>query len=89
VAFQTSNWETYVISMDGGQAQSIEKHSGGANWSPDGNLLAFTSDNDAPGSETTSHLRVFDVRTGKASVVPSSQGRVGSLWITQDTLLAA
>ncbi len=89
VAFQTSYWETYVISMDGGQAQSIEKHSGGANWSPDGNLLAFTSDNDEPGRETTRHLRVFDVRTGKASVVPSSQGRVGSLWITQDTLLAA
>jgi eukaryotic-like serine/threonine-protein kinase len=45
--------------------------------------------NDAPGSETTRHLRVFNVRTGKASVVLSSQGRVGSLWITQDTLLAA
>jgi dipeptidyl aminopeptidase/acylaminoacyl peptidase len=89
VAFQTSNWETYVINIDGGQPQIVEKHSGGANWSPDGNLLAFTSDNDEPISETRSYLRIFDVRTGKASVVPSSEGRVGSLWITQESLLAA
>jgi serine/threonine protein kinase/Tol biopolymer transport system component len=90
VAFQTSKWETYVISMDGGLAQLVEKHSGGANWSPDGNFLAFTSDNDEPVNEINqSHLKIFDVRTGKASAVPDSQGRVGSLWVTQDSLLAA
>jgi serine/threonine protein kinase len=90
VAFQTSKWETYVISMDGGLAQIVEKHSGGANWSPDGNFLAFTSDNDEPVNEINqSHLKIFDVRTGKASAVPDSQGRVGSLWVTQDSLLAA
>jgi serine/threonine protein kinase/Tol biopolymer transport system component len=90
VAFQTSKWETYVISMDGGLAQLVERHSGGANWSPDGNFLAFTSDNDEPVNEINqSHLKIFDVRTGKASAVPDSQGRVGSLWVTQDSLLAA
>ena len=90
VAFQTSKWETYVISMDGGLAQLVEKHSGGANWSPDGNFLAFTSDNDEPVNEINqSHLKIFDIRTGKATAVPDSQGRVGSLWVTQDSLLAA
>ena len=34
-------------------------------------------------------LQVFDERTGKISVVPSSQGMEGAMWISQDALVAA
>lgn len=34
-------------------------------------------------------LQIFDLRTGKLSVVPSSQGLIGGMWVTQDTLVAA
>jgi eukaryotic-like serine/threonine-protein kinase len=91
VAFTTSLDEIYVISMDGGPAQKIvEKGSCAANWSPDGNLLVMTSWVDAPvGEKTRWYSQIFDFRTGKASVVPSSQGTLGVAWVTQDTLVAA
>ncbi len=89
VAFETSS-ETYVVSMDGGLPQRIgEKNSFAANFSPDGNLLAMTAWTDAPVEKKMFCLQTFDLRTGKLSVVPSSQGLVGGLWITQDNLVAA
>jgi eukaryotic-like serine/threonine-protein kinase len=90
VAFRTSDWDLYIIPMDGGPAQMVAKHSDAPSWSPDGNLVLFTSYSDAPVVETSrSYLQVFDVRTGKTSVVPDSQGKQGGWWITQDTLVAA
>jgi serine/threonine protein kinase len=91
VAFQTAQWETYVVNMDAGQPELLENHSGGANWSPDGNLLVFTSGNDQPleDDEKRSSLKILDVRTRTASVIPSSEGIVGCWWVTQDKLVAA
>src|SRR5271155_5034474 len=43
VAFRTPDWDLYVINMEGGAAQVVAKHSDGPSWSPDGNLLLFTS----------------------------------------------
>jgi Tol biopolymer transport system component len=89
VSFRTSNWDLYVMKMDGGPARLIAKHSDSANWSPDGSLLLFTSYNDAPvGENTRMYLQVFDFRTGKTSVVPSSHGMGGGVWIAQDILVA-
>jgi Tol biopolymer transport system component len=90
VAFQTSQWETYLISTSGGTPELVEKHSGGANWSPDGNLLVYTSGNDEPmDEEKRTSLQILDVRSKKASKVPSSEGIVGCWWVTQDQLVAA
>ena len=90
VAFRTSDWDLYVMKMDGGPAQLIAKHSDSSNWSPDGNLLLFTSYSEAPvGENTRMYLQVSDFRTGKTSVVPSSHGIGGGLWITQNTFVAA
>jgi Tol biopolymer transport system component len=67
----------------------MAKHSANGTWSPDGNLLAFTSFSEAPVSENTRmYLQVFDFRTGKTTVVPSSRGLAGGWWITPDTLVA-
>jgi hypothetical protein len=91
VAFATTHSEIYVIGMDGGVPQKIiERNSSSGLWSPDGNLLALTSWTDAPAGEKNSlYLRIFDLRTRKTSVVPSSQGTVGGAWVTQDVLVAA
>jgi Tol biopolymer transport system component len=75
--------------VDGGADKVVAKHSDAPNWSPDGNLLLFTSYTDAPiGDNNRSYLQIFDLRTGTTSVVPSSQGTLGGVWITQDTLVA-
>ena len=90
VAFRTSDWDLYITATDGGPAQLVAKHSDAPSWSPDGNLLLFTSYTDAPVvEETRSYLQVYDLRSGKTSVVPSSQGKQTASWITQDTLVTA
>jgi WD40 repeat protein len=91
VVFTTLPGEIYVIGMDGGPPKRVvEKDSGFANWSPDGNLLVMTSlDESKPGSDTNSYdWKVLDLRSGKTSVVPSSQGVTWALWFNQDTLVA-
>jgi Tol biopolymer transport system component len=86
IVFGTSRLETYMISTEGGRPQRIvDRNSVGANWSPDGNLLVFNSLVVGGALE----LHIFDLRTRKVSVVPSSQGNFGALWVTQDTLVAA
>jgi Tol biopolymer transport system component len=91
VVFRTSRWEIYVIRMDGGLLQRIvEKNSFAAGFSPDGNLLLVSSFTDAHlGERNRVYLQTLDLRTGKLSVVPSSQGLSGGGWITQDNLVAA
>jgi DNA-binding winged helix-turn-helix (wHTH) protein/Tol biopolymer transport system component len=85
IVFGTSRLETYVVSTEGGLPQRIlDKNSVAANWSPDGNLLVFNS----LVLGRTLGLHTFDLRTGKVSDVPSSQGNFGALWVTQDTLVA-
>jgi hypothetical protein len=37
---------------------------------------------------TTPELQIFDFRTQKLSVVPSSQGVLGGQWVAQDMLVA-
>ena len=92
VAFATSKNDIYVISMDGGQPQRIiEKNSSVATWSPDGNLLVLDSliEGKHWRDKNSLELGIFDVRTGKTSVVRSSVGMVGAQWIAQDALVAA
>jgi serine/threonine protein kinase/Tol biopolymer transport system component len=90
VSFGTSRGEAYVINMDGGLPKKIvEKNSNAANWSPDGQLLVLTSWTDAASERNPAYLQIFDLRTGKISLVPSSQGMIGGWWITHDTLVAA
>jgi dipeptidyl aminopeptidase/acylaminoacyl peptidase len=90
VAFRTADWDLYMINTDGGPAQLVDKHSDGPDWSPDGNLLLFSSFTDAPiGQNTRLYMQIFDIRTGKTSEVPGSHGIGGGWWITQDMMIAA
>jgi Tol biopolymer transport system component/predicted Ser/Thr protein kinase len=85
VVYGNSDSETYVISMDRGVPEKvIAKDSLAANWSPDGNLLAFTDTHDSANLQ----LQILDLRTGVHSVVSGSRGLVGGQWIGRDTLVA-
>jgi hypothetical protein len=89
VAFDTSLNETYVVSMDGGLPQRIVEKNSIENFSPDGNLLVMTSWADAPVGEKNGLFADIRPTHGKLSVVPSPQGLLRGLWITQDHLAAA
>jgi len=91
VAFSTYGFETYIVAIDGGPPQKIiGKFSQGTSWSPDGNIVLATSYVESPytGGTNNSYMQVFDVRTGKLSVLPSSEGKGGGEWITQESLVA-
>ena len=91
VAFTSAQYEIYLVGVDGGTPQKIAEHSAAANWSPDGNVLLFTSfyGYDRPAAERHQrYLQTFDLRTRETRVVPSSEGATGGVWVGQDGLIA-
>jgi Tol biopolymer transport system component len=67
--------------MDGGSPQTIvENGAYWPHWSPDGNLLVFTN---------SGNIQLFDLRTGKGSLVPASKGMQNPQWVGEDQLFAA
>ena len=92
ISFTTQYRQISVIDINGGQPQlTTGKDFVGGNWSPDGNSLAITVPIIAKhaGEKNSYELQLMDLSTGKVSVVPSSNGLVGGLWVTQDALVAA
>jgi serine/threonine protein kinase len=92
VAITSPQYEIYIVGADGGAPQKIAEHSLAPNWSPDGNVLLFTSyyGYDRPAAERhQSYLQTFDLRTKELRVVPSSEGEGGGTWVGQDGLIAA
>lgn len=100
IAFGTFHG-AYVVSVDDGRLQKIAERGIAAAWSPDGNLLVITASvgGELPAEEEGTDLRsidmrrteleLFDMRNGKISRVPGSEGKVGGLWVTQHTIVAA
>jgi eukaryotic-like serine/threonine-protein kinase len=92
VTFTSAQYDIYIVGVDGAAPQKIAEHSAGANWSPDGNVLLFTSfyGYDRPAAERhQSYLQTFDLRAKETRVVPSSEGKAGGIWLGQDGLIAA
>jgi serine/threonine protein kinase len=90
VAFSTPEHKAYVVSMNGGTPKKLAENANAPDWSPDGTLLAVTSG--VPSTESSGgydQSRIVDLRSGKVSVVPDSQGTIGPWFPTQDTLIAA
>ncbi|MGC1297803.1 MAG: hypothetical protein WA869_22460 [Alloacidobacterium sp.] len=76
----SSNYQIFLIDMNGRQPYKIVEKGTDAYWSPDENALVFMSPDG---------LQTFDLHTGKASPVPGAQQIWGPYWVTQDTLVAA
>lgn len=80
----------YIVSLAGGEPEKIIDQGFLPDWSPDGNSIAFGSlraGTDAHASENL-ELRVLDLKSGKFSVIPHSQGKSAPVWISQNTLVA-
>ena len=81
VAYRTSAGAICLISMDGGSPRTIvENGAYWPHWSPDGNLLVFSN---------SGNIQLFDLRTGKRSLVPASKGMENPQWVGEDQLFAA
>jgi tricorn protease-like protein len=91
VAFLTNLNEIYVIGMEGGAPRRVvERNAYAATWSPDGNFLAWTAFVNEPlGTGHNWSPQIMDLRTGKSSVLPDSQGMQGPFGVTQDMIVAA
>jgi Tol biopolymer transport system component len=81
VAFHTDKNELFVIDMQGGQPQKVADNAFFASWSPDGNYLLD------PVALPPYGLQITDARTGKSSAVPSSDGKSGGYWLSQNTVM--
>jgi hypothetical protein len=91
VTFTSAQYDIYVVGADGGAPEKIAEHSAASSWSPDGNVLPFTSyyGYDRPAAERhQSYLQTFDLHTRELRVVPSSEGKGGGIWVGQDGLIA-
>jgi serine/threonine protein kinase/Tol biopolymer transport system component len=90
VVFRTPGSRMYLVGMDGSSPHMIiDKNAATSTWSPDGNLLVVTFMPDAAENDDRTYLQIFDVRTGKLSVVPSSRGTCCAQWVNQDTLVTS
>jgi len=92
IAFTSAQYDVYVVGTNGGTPQKIAEHSLAPHWSPDGNVLVFTSyyGFDRPAAERhQSYLQTFDLRTNETRVIPSSEGKGGGRWVGQDGLIAS
>ena len=81
VAFHTDKNELFVIDMQGGQPQKVANNAFFASWSPDGNYLLD------PVALPPYGLQITDARTGKSSAVPSSDGKSGGYWLSQNMVM--
>jgi Tol biopolymer transport system component len=91
VTFTSAQYDIYIVGVDGAAPQKIAEHSAASGWSPDGNVLLFTSyyGYDRPAAERhQSYLQTFDLRTKELRVVPSSEGKGGGILVGQDGLIA-
>jgi Tol biopolymer transport system component len=101
VAFQSGdllsdNLRLLIADMNGAApptavAMRVAFGSDGGDWSSDGNLIVFTSYviGKVFDDKNSYELRITDLRTGKTSAVPSSQGMFAGRWINQNTLVAS
>ena len=80
----TTDSGVFLIDMNGGSANKLFGPAINPMWSPDSKSILVTT----PFSGNDYTMQIVDIRTGKASLVPASEGKGGGFWLDQQTLLA-
>jgi Tol biopolymer transport system component len=81
-------WKTFTVPSGGGKARRLiegDNNEVDANWSPDGAQIVFGDE----WSAKTPKIRVLDVKTGKLSLIPRSQGLFSPRWSPDGRYIAA
>jgi eukaryotic-like serine/threonine-protein kinase len=90
VVFGNLTGQLFIVSMQGGAPEMVvDSHGTAGLWSPDSKLLVLTSFRSGPNGKNHYFLRILDTRTRQLTEVPGSEGMVGGMWVTEDTIVAA
>jgi Tol biopolymer transport system component len=76
-------WKIYLIPAEGGDPRRLLNESINEcdpSWSPDGSSLAFGRLPWKTGAKEPAEIYVLDLKSGKAAIVPGSQGLFGPHW---------
>ena len=71
------DWQIYLVSRDGGPSQRLPADSPAGTdptWSPDGNSILFGQPDARDNMTRHNVLRIFNLRSGRTSIVPGSEG---------------
>lgn len=81
-------WKILLVPATGGTAQQViagDRNQVDANWSPDGTRIVFGDE----WSASNPAVQILDLKTGRTSVIPGSQGLFSPRWSPDGRYLAA
>ena len=85
VAIGSRDNDVFLIDMNGGEPQKIVEKAAYPIWSPDGSSFVVSkwlADAESP------ELQIVDAHSGKTTPIPSSNDKIGSCWIDQNTVVS-
>jgi eukaryotic-like serine/threonine-protein kinase len=85
VAFGSGDNDIFLIDMNGGEPQKIVEKAAYPVWSPDGSSFVVLK---VP-ADRKYELQIVDAHSGKATSIPSSDDKIGSCWIDQNTVVSS
>jgi eukaryotic-like serine/threonine-protein kinase len=86
VAFGTTDNDSFVVDMSGGEPRKIVKGAQFPVWSPDGKSLVLAK---FLGDGKSFDYEIADARSGATTPIPSSTDKIGARWIDNDTVIAS
>ena len=81
-------WKTLIVPVVGGKVRQLREGDNSevdANWSPDGSQIVFGDE----WSANHPNIQVLDVKTGKTSIIPGSEGLFSPRWSPDGRYIAA
>lgn len=76
-----------VIDVNGGTPRTVSARAWSPKWSPDGTRVAYNPLK--PDGTSDGLLEVAEIATGKKTEIPSPDGKLGAVWLDQQTMVAA
>jgi eukaryotic-like serine/threonine-protein kinase len=73
-------WGTYIVDMTGGDSKFVVHSEGSSAWSFDGKslLIEIQIPGKRRGDTDSRQLAIFEIESGKVSIIPNSQGKSGA-----------